>query len=124
MIYTACGWCPEYGYTEINIASNGNKGRSAKKSLIDVLGDIDDVPQLSFPIYGNKYITKYGGIFAYVNLVESPGLAFIAAKRTPGKAAMNMISAVFGCVPLVVLSGCMAFISGFIIWILVSRFYW
>ena len=120
MIYTACGECPAYGSTEIDINSNGNKQPSAKESLVDVLGDIDDVPQISFPIYGNKYVTRFGGVHAYVNLVQSPGLAFVAAKRIPGAAATNMINAVFSCFPLVILSACMSFISGFIIWLLVS----
>ncbi|XP_022801150.1 uncharacterized protein LOC111338870 isoform X2 [Stylophora pistillata] len=118
MIYTACGECPAYGSTEIDITSNGNKQPSAKESLVDVLGDIDDVPQISFPIYGNKYVTRFGGVHAYVNLVQSPGLAFVAAKSIPGAAATNMINAVFSCFPLVILSACMSFISGFIIWLL------
>ncbi|XP_022801143.1 contactin-3-like [Stylophora pistillata] len=121
MIYTACGECPAYGSTEIDITSNGNKQPSGKESLVDVLGDIKDVPQISFPIYGNKYVTRFGGIHAYVNLVESPGLAFVAAKRIPGAAATNMIHAVFSCFPLVILSACMSFISGFIIWLLDTK---
>ena len=120
MIYTACGECPAYGFTEINLTSNGNGQRSGKESLVDVLGDIDEVPQISFPIYGNKYVTRFGGVHPYVNLVESPGLAFVAAKRTPGAAARNIVSAVLSCFPLVLLSACMAFLSGFIIWLLVS----
>ncbi|XP_022810159.1 uncharacterized protein LOC111347166 isoform X2 [Stylophora pistillata] len=121
MIYTACGECLAYGSTEIDITSNGNKQPSAKESLVDVLGDIHDVPQISFPIYGNKYVTRFGGVHAYVNLVESPGLAFVAAKRIPGAAATNMINAVFSCFPLVILSACMSFISGFIIWLLDTK---
>lgn len=121
MIYTACGECLAYGSTEIDITSNGNKQPSAKESLVDVLGDIHDVAQISFPIYGNKYVTRFGGVHAYVNLVESPGLAFVAAKRIPGAAATNMINAVFSCFPLVILSACMSFISGFIIWLLDTK---
>ncbi|CAH3162903.1 unnamed protein product [Pocillopora meandrina] len=120
MIYTACGECPAYGFTEINLTSNGNGQRSGKESLVDVLGDIDEVPQISFPIYGNRYVTRFGGVHPYVNLVESPGLAFVAAKRTPGAAARNIVSAVFSCFPLVLLSACMAFLSGFIIWLLIG----
>ena len=120
MIYTACGECPAYGFTEINLASNGNGQRSGKESLVDVLGDIDEVPQISFPIYGNRYVTRFGGVHPYVNLVESPGLAFVAAKKAPGAAARNIVSAVFSCFPLLLLFACMAFLSGFIIWLLVS----
>ena len=121
MVHTACGICPAHGDTFIDITTNGKQKPSAKKSVSEVLRDIHDVPQISFPIYGNRYVERYLGEYAYINLVESPGMAFIAAKRPPGKAAGNMISALFDCMPLLVLSACMAFISGFMIWVLVSR---
>ncbi|XP_066030883.1 uncharacterized protein [Pocillopora verrucosa] len=118
MIQVACDTCPEYGRTIVKTDSNG-KGKDAfKKSLLGVLADINNIPQISFPIYGNEYITRFMGSNVYINLVESPGLAFIAVKRMPGTAARNMISAVLDCAPLVVLSGCMAFIAGFIVWVL------
>lgn len=120
MVYAACGICPPHGNTIIEITENGKGLRSAKKNVLEVLADVDEVPQISFPIYGNKYITKYLAEYAYINLVESPGVAFIATTRPPGTAALNMINAVLGILPFVVLSACTAFISGFIIWILVS----
>ena len=121
MISVACGMCPGHGNaTVIKINSNGKGKSSAKKSVLEVLDDVDDVPQISFPIYGNRYVTRYMGSFAYINLVESPGVAFIAARRPPGSAAMNMMTAVLGCVPMIVLFACMAYISGFVIWVLVS----
>lgn len=124
MIHTACGICPghgETGRTKIDIVSNGKQRSSAKRSVLEVLEDIDDAPQISFPIYGNKYITRYLADYAYINLVESPGVAFIATSSPPGSAAMNMINAVLDCVPMIVLSACMAYISGFVIWTLVSK---
>ena len=120
MVHAACGICPAHGDTIIEIAENGKGERSAKKNVLEVLNDIDEVPEISFPIYGNKYITKYMGDYAYINLVESPGVAFIAAARPPGSAAMNMISAVLDTVPLMVMSACMASLSGFVVWLLVS----
>ena len=120
MVRTACGYCPAHGDTFIDMTTNGKGESSAKKSVLDVLKDIDDVPQISFPIYGNKFIERYMAEYAYINLVESPGVAFIAAKRFPGKAADNMISALTDCVPVLVMSTIMAYISGFIIWVLVS----
>ncbi len=124
MVHYACGICPAHGDTFIDITTNGKEKPSAKKSVLEVLRDMDDVPQISFPIYGNRYVETYMGEYAYINLVESPGVAFIAAKRPPGKAADNMIRALIDCMPVMVLSACMAFISGFIIWILVSCCCW
>ena len=125
MIHAACGICPghrETGHTKIDIVSNGKQKSSAKRKVSEVLKDIGDVPQISFPIYGNKYITRYIADYAYINLVESPGVAFIATRRRPGSAAMNMLNAVIKCVPMIVLSACMAYISGFLIWTLVSNY--
>ena len=125
MIHTACGICPghgETGHTKIDIVSNGKQKSSAKRKILEVLKDIGDFPQISFPIYGNKYITRYIADYAYINLVESPGVAFIATSRPPGSAAMNMINAAINCVPMIVLSACMAYISGFFIWTLVSNY--
>ena len=121
MVHTACGYCPTHGDTFIDMSANGKEESSAKKSVLDVLKDIDDVPQISFPIYGNKYIERYMAEYAYINLVESPGVAFIAAKRFPGKAADNMIMSLTDCVPVLVMSAIMTYISGFIIWVLVSQ---
>ena len=120
MVHIACGICPAHGDTIIEISTNGKNGLSTKEDVLEVLKDIDDVPEISFPIYGNKYITKYLGDYAYINIVESPGVAFLAASRPPGGKAMNMIIAVLQTVPLIVLSACMAFMSGFIVWFLVS----
>ena len=86
MVHAACGICPAYGETRIEVTKNGKGNRSAKKDVLEVLNDIDDVPQISFPIYGNKYITTYLGYYSYINIVESPGVAFIAARKPPGQA--------------------------------------
>ncbi|CAH3164520.1 unnamed protein product, partial [Porites evermanni] len=122
MVHTACGICPAHGDTIIEISTNGKNGLSTKEDVLEVLKDIDDVPEISFPIYGNKYITTYLGDYAYINIVESPGVAFLVASRPPGGAAMNMIRAVLQTVPLIVLSACMAFMAGFIVWFLDSKF--
>lgn len=121
MIHTACGFCPAYGDTKIDITTNGKGRPAAKNGILEVLADIDDVPQITFPIYGNPYVTKYMGDKVYINLVQSPGIAFIATARLPGQAARNMITSVLETVPLIVLSACFAFISGFIVWVLVSK---
>lgn len=120
MIHMACGFCPAYGDTKIDTTTNGKGSRAAKRGILEVLDDFDDIPQITFPIYGNPYITKYMGDNAYINLVQSPGIAFIATARPPGQAAMNMINAVMDTIPLMVMSSCFTFISGFIVWLLVS----
>ena len=121
MVRTACGICPAHGGTSIEITANGKGARSAKKGVLDVLADIDEIPQISFPIYGNKYVTNYLGDYVYINIVESPGVAFIAASKVPGQAAKDMIIAVLDTAPILLISACFVFISGFIVWLLVSK---
>lgn len=120
MVHMACGICPAYGETRIEVKKNGKGNRSAKKGVLEVLSDIDDVPQISFPIYGNKYITTYLGHYSYINIVESPGVAFIAARKPPGQATEEMITAVLNTVPLILMLACFVYSSGFLIWLLVS----
>ena len=50
MVHTACGICPAHGDTIIEISKNGKNGLSAKEDVLEVLKDIDDVPEISFPI--------------------------------------------------------------------------
>ena len=103
------------------MTSNGHSDEAAfKNSLNHVLEDVDEVPELSFPIYGNKYITKYLGTYTYVYLVESPGVVFITAGDPPGSPAKAVYRAVVACFPFIFFAAFMAFTSGFIVWIMVS----
>lgn len=123
MLRWACGECTNgYKKTNVHLETNGkNGGKALKKSVDQVVLDIDDVPQISFPIYGNKYITKYMATYAYIYLVESPGVAFVAGKPPPGTSAKAMISSVFACYPLIIFTTLMATISGIIMWTMVSE---
>lgn len=80
--------------------------------------DIDDVTQISFPLYGNKDIDVYKGVHRYVHLVDSPGIAFITVKERPEQVTVD---AVVQCFPLIGLAMSIAFIAGVVIWILVGK---
>ena len=120
MMKAVCGFCPSHGNTVIDITSNGKGRHSAKKNILGVLADIDEVPQISFPIYGNRYITTYLGDYAYINIVESPGVAFIAATKPAGHSAKELFSAVLDSTPLLMLLVCFVYTSGFVVWLSVS----
>ena len=103
------------------MTSNGHSDEAAfKNSLNHVLEDVDEVPELSFPIYGNKYITKYLGTYTYVYLVESPGVVFITVGDPPNTQGRAMFRVALTALPLIIIALCTTFISGFVIWVLVS----
>lgn len=122
MMKAVCGFCPSHGDTVIEIMSNGKGRHSAKKNILGVLADIDKVPQISFPIYGNKYITTYLGDYAYINIVESPGVAFIAATKPADHSAKEIFSAVLGNTSLLMLLVCFVYTSGLMVWLSVGSF--
>ncbi|XP_031571663.1 uncharacterized protein LOC116305830 isoform X2 [Actinia tenebrosa] len=120
MLTWACGVCNNgHGDTILNMTSNGRDMTSLKDSVVGVIEDIDDVPQVSFPIYGNKDFKEYKGSHQYVHVVDSPGIAFITVKEPLKQFAVTNV--VIGCLPLLGLIMCMTFISGFAVWLLESR---
>ena len=120
MLTWACGVCINgHGDTVLNMTSNGRGLTSLKDSVVGVIEDIDDVPQVSFPIYGNKDIKKYKGSHQYVHVVDSPGIAFITVREPHGPFAVSNV--VISCLPLIGLAMCMTYIAGFVMWLLVSK---
>ena len=116
MVRVACGVCANgHGPSSLVMAADGGTSY-VKKSFPDVLEDIDDSPKISFPIFGNKYLTSYLDSYAYVHLVDSPGVVFLTAE-----VELDVQADAFG-VPysLLLLLLCMLFIVGFTIWVLVG----
>jgi hypothetical protein len=114
----ACGECTNgHGKTTIVTTENGQGGQAFKAGISDVLNDIDDIPEISFPVYGNKYMTKYMGSFRYFHLVDSPGIAFITMSDS---LPSIVLYAVLDCLPLFLIASCLAFVAGCVIWTLVS----
>lgn len=121
MIKWACGNCVNgHGQTDINMKSNGKGGDAYKPGPIDLVNDIDDVPHISFPVYGNEYMDKYMGMYQYIHLMDSPGVAFITIDNPSDTAGKRIIISVFGCMPLLLIAVLMALLAGFVVWILVS----
>ncbi|XP_031571660.1 uncharacterized protein LOC116305827 isoform X3 [Actinia tenebrosa] len=118
----ACGVCTNgHGKTMINTLANGKGRASFKSSNIDLLNDIDDVPEISFPVHGTKYMSKYGGSYKYVHLIDSPGIAFITVAEPPDSSSLAVMQSIFDCFPLLLIALSMAFMAGVVIWILESR---
>ncbi|XP_001638933.2 uncharacterized protein LOC5519017 [Nematostella vectensis] len=122
MLAWACGNCANgHGVTVIDQQTNG-RGEAAKKDYPpQVQLDIDEVPQISFPILGYPLDTDYLGIYKFIYLMESPGIAFITIADPPGSAATRMVLSVFDCMPLFVMAVLMNLLAGIIMWGLDSR---
>lgn len=117
----ACGVCTKgHGKTTINKLQNGKGSAAFKSSNIDMLNDIDDVPEISFPVHGTKSKSTHGGSYRYIHLIDTPGIAFITVAEPPDSTAFAVMQSIFDCFPLFVIALCLAFVAGVIIWILVS----
>ena len=122
MAHYACSNCTNgHGETLINMETNGRGGTAHKSSLVQVLEDIDDTSHISFPIHGNKHITKYLEKYTYICLVESPGVAFITANSNTASQATWL--SIIQCLPLVGLLLMMCFVAGILMWAVVSGLY-
>lgn len=122
MIKWACGNCENgHGETDIDMKSNGKGGDAYKQGAIDLVSDIDDVPHISFPVYGNGYMVKYMGMYEYIHLMDSPGVVFITIDDPSETTGKRIISSVFACMPLLLVAVLMAVLAGFIVWVLVSK---
>ena len=121
MVYVACGTCWSHGRTVLNMTSNGHvEGLAIKKEYDTMLQDIDDVPNIHFPIYGKRYVTSYLDSYAYVFLVESPGVAFLTVAEPPATHGMVLIRTTLIAIPLVGFLLTLTAISGFFLWMFVS----
>ena len=120
MFVSVCGSCRNgHGKTVVNFKTNGKGDTALKVGQNDVINDIDDITEISFPVNGLVDDSAYLKEYAFLPIVKSPGVAFLtlAKKRNSRSVALY---AVLNCWPLVVLSFTLAYIAGFLIWILVS----
>lgn len=120
IVRSCCGECRQYGYTSIDFRSSGLNAPAIKRTEKQVKEAIDDMTELSFPIYGRMGQTDYSNEYGFAPLVQSAGVAFIVAGDEPGAAAKMVVKAVFDLWPLIITVFVSAFFSGIIMWLLVS----
>ena len=121
MLESSCGSCKNgHGQTVIHLLSNGKGKLAHKVGPIEVISDIDDVTEISFPVNGLMDDSRYLKEYAFLPIVKSPGVAFLTLGEVnpPENVALR---AVLNCWPLVALSFALAHIAGFIVWILVRE---
>ena len=116
MIEEACGFCENgHGATTIRFDSNGKNMPARKQNLIGVQNDIDVVPQISFPVNGILDDQKYMERYAFVPILESPGVAFITLPDVD-TVSNSVVTSVVQCWPVILTSMLMAVLSGGILW--------
>ncbi|XP_048586559.1 uncharacterized protein LOC5521005 [Nematostella vectensis] len=111
-----------HGPTRLDFRNKDEYGGPAlKASMAQVAEDITVGTKISFPLNGNKYMTKYPGGLPFFPLVMSPGVAFLAREETIESSAKSMFFSVLKCFPMIGFSLMLVYIAGFIIWLLDSR---
>lgn len=80
---------------------------------------IEREADLNFPIEGYKGQSRYG-VYRYVSLVESAGVALIAPLPTAEEKANIVIRIGTACFPMLLLSVLMVMLAGAVLWALVS----
>ena len=120
IVRSCCGECGEHGYTSIDYLSSGLNTSAIKSTEKQVREAIDDMTELSFPVYGRMEQTDYSNEYGFAPLVQSAGVAFIVSGDEPGAAAKMVVKAVFDLWPLIITVFISAFFSGIIMWFLVS----
>ena len=90
-----------------------------KDSFQEVLNNINNDVDISFPIQGNKYMTHYGGVFPYISVVETPGSVYFTVKNIPSTAHVLLNASVYS-IPLLLLVFILSLLAGIVIWVLVS----
>lgn len=120
IVRSCCGECRQHGYTSIDYLSSRLNASAMKSTEKQVREAIDDMTELSFPVYGRMEQTDYSNEYGFAPLVQSAGVAFIVAGDEPGAAAKMVVKAVFDLWPLIVTVFVSAFFSGIIMWLLVS----
>ena len=122
VINECCGECLDHGKSKLDFTRNGNNGIAQQNSSQELLQNIDDQTDFSFPVIGYKLQDSYKGGLGYAPFVESAGIAFVVYTDTSG-VKDAMFDALIACWPVVVIPFVMAYIAGVLVWLLVRIMY-
>lgn len=92
---------------------------TAEKDNVSLVYKIEHEADLNFPIEGYKGQSRYG-VYRYVPLVDSAGVALIAPLPTAEEKANIVIRIGTACFPMLFLSLLMVLLAGAVLWALVS----
>ena len=92
---------------------------AAEKDNVSLVYKIEHEADMSFPIEGYKGQSRYG-VYRYVPLVESAGVALVAPLPSAEEKANFVIHVGTACFPMLLLTVLMVLLAGVVLWALVS----
>ena len=123
MVLHCCSDCRNgHGTSFIDYTLDGNNNPSQKNTEEDMRISIDSNTDLSLPVYGFSDQRRYMMRFRFVPIVESPGAAFIVARKEFGSES-PIERLVYGFGPLLLFNVMTICLTGLLMWILVSSFW-
>lgn len=115
-----CQTCKSHGRSYVDFVKNGQGESAFQNNEMDVISLIDDLNDLSFPIYGWKWQDQYQEIYRYIPLVQSPGFAFLLLEPQTESPLRAIIFSILGTWPYLLITCIMALVAGAIMWFMVS----
>lgn len=70
-------------------------------------------------MYGYKLQDKFRHEFGYLGIVESPGIAYVINTNYGADMSTSLVNSVFASWPLALFSIFLAYLAGYVIWIVV-----
>lgn len=119
MVSTCCQPCQTHASTIVYFVGNNTNHRSEKRGHDQVRASVEE-SDLSFPLYGYKGQDHFMGQFGFMAVVESPSVVLIVPKEDSNSSSMRLLSSLFQCWPVMLINLCIVFLSGIVIWFLVS----
>ena len=120
MLMQICGKCS--AYKNIPLYFDRTKGgrnpiRASESELKDKISD--DV-HIHLTVTGRKELTVFQGQYQFVQILESPGSAFIVVDQTKLSKTRVIFKSLLNTWPVVLISLLMACVAGMFIWVFVS----
>lgn len=109
-----------YGHGPTSVDYEHDKGGfAAEKENVSVAHKIDNEADMTFPIEGYQGQSSYG-IYRYVPLMESGGVALVGSLPTSEEKTSFVILVGTACFPMLLMAFLMITLAGSVIWALVS----
>ena len=105
----------------MDFTTNGLNTSARLRDLRTFKSSIGNPTDFFFPAYGFKDQTHFAKEFGYHGLVESPGMAYIIHANTQDDVPNAVLSNVISCWPAVTLLMVITYLSGLVVWAVVSR---
>ena len=120
MIQDICGNCSLYK-DSVLYYDRTKSGKNPKKEFeAEMKQTVDTDVHLYFPVSGLKEVTVFQSIHQFIQIVESPGSAFIVVDQSKKPKTTQMINQLLATWPLTVMIVLLMVLTGVVIWVAVS----